>query len=330
MRPVHCFAATLLWIGCNAGTVTSDEPPAPGLLGPADSGAAAAAGAGGTTGGSAGARPGTGGASGASGAGAAGRAGGAAGAGAAGSAGGGAGPGAGGAGGAGAGPVPAGGFVAVSSFAGAMPGYQAFAGFSSGGACTSQVVGPCLLSTCTSPPTPADAGVVTITGGAETVTLTAQAGQYAPVEGMRALWAGGEVLRFSAAGGAVPAFSGMVTAPPPLVVSSLGDAAWPTAAVPAPRSAPLVVRWAPGAATDVVVFVDTMQGGVGCGFPASAGMGTVPAEALAALPAGSAFLSVASTAGDTVLAGAFEIDLELQTAATTPSGAFAGAELTLQ
>lgn len=329
MRPAPALLSTLLWLGCNAGTVTTDEPPSPGLLGPADSGGAAgAAGAGAAAGGGAGARPGAGGA-GAAGAGAAGRAGGTAGAG--GGAAGGAGAGAGGgAGGAGAGPDPAGGFVAVSSSGGAMPGYQAFAGFGSGGACASQVVGPCILSTCTSPPTPADAGVITITGGAEAVTLTPQAGTYPPAEGMRALWTGGEVLRFSAAGGTVPAFSGTVTAPPQVVVSTLGDAAWPTAAVPLPRSAPLVIRWSTGAMTDVLVYVDTQQGGVGCAFPASAGTGTVPAEALAALPAGAAFLSVSTIAGDTVTAGAFAIDLELQTAATTQTGAFAGAEVTLQ
>jgi hypothetical protein len=319
--------AMLAAMGCSAGAVTPDE-----------GGAGFAAGAAGTgSAGLAGGAAGTRGAAGASGsAGAAGVAGnprpGIAGNGGAGS--GAAGNGIAGNGGAGGAAATAVGFVSVVSVATAMmPGYQARAGFYTGEECAYREIGPCGIVSCTGAAVAADAGSITITGGAEPVTLASAAAAYTPVMGTRALWQGGEALTIAAAGSAtgVPAFQATVTAPPGVMLTGLGAAAWPGEAqvTPAPRTTPITVRWS-SQAMQVSVDLYGAQGGASCTFPGFGGTGTIPAEVLALIPPGEAELSVASLGLEQLVAGRFVVDLALVSLATTAAGGAGFAILTLQ
>lgn len=301
-------------------------------------------GAGGTTGGGGGAGSPGGGRTGSGGAPGGGAGAGAAGGGAGGGAAGGSAglPGGGLGGGGGAEPATGGGYVSVGSFSsgGSMPmgGYYASAGFSRGDGCQVQPAGPCAVIRCDGPAgAPLGAGTISIGGGAAPVTLAPDtAGVYTTAMGEQPLWQGGERITIAGTGdpAGVPGFSAALVAPAPVVGTTVGAAGWPSEpgqSLAVPRGAPLQVAWMAGGAGMVGVSVETMAGPlVSCLFPAGAGSGAVPAEALGALPAGSAFVVLVSLAEQETLAGPYPVSLALVTQGRTATGAPTYAEATLQ
>jgi hypothetical protein len=200
------------------------------------------------------------------------------------------------------------GYVTASSYAYTQPtsyaGYVASAGFSMGtGAsqgyeCVLDTVAGCTVTECSYTGgggggglTLLDAGAVSIEGGKQPVTLTADATkQYGSVtSGVTPLFDGGETLTVSAAGSAdLPAWSGTVVAPAP------ADFTAPSfdGNLTIQRSSALSVAWTGGGAGRVRFFVATVETvsgqttrtvSVSCEAPASAGSMSVPAAALGRL-----------------------------------------------
>jgi hypothetical protein len=201
--------------------------------------------------------------------------------------------------------------------------------------CTQKDEGPCVVTTCQ--PTGAQnptydelsAGGITISGGAQSVTLAAPPGDgaYEAKSGTgTVLWHGGEQLKFQASGAAVPAFSASVTAPSAPVVSS--------PPLPSPGQAlhfgknGQTFSWSGGAAGKFIVILagQAQQGAVTtsvrCAFSAAAGTGTVPAGAIAAIPQSSGSFMVMVENESIVTAGEWPVSLRLTTVANTPNGSY--------
>jgi len=216
------------------------------------------------------------------------------------------------------------GYVTASSYAYTQPtsyaGYVASAGFSMGVGssqgyeCVLEAVEGCTVTECDYTGgggggglTLLDAGVVTITGGAQTVTLSADASKlYGSVtSGVTPLFDGGETLSVSAAGSAdLPAWSGTVVAPAP------ADFTAPSfdGNLTIQRSSTLSVAWTGGGAGQVRFFVATAETASGqttrtvsvsCEAPASAGAMSVPAAALGRLSPTGANVSATASASVT-------------------------------
>lgn len=216
------------------------------------------------------------------------------------------------------------GYVTASSYAYTQPtsyaGYVASAGFSMGTGssqgyeCALDTVEGCAVTECDYTGgggggglSSLDAGVITITGGAQSVTLTADATkQYGSVtSGVAPLFDGGETLTVSAAGSAdLPAWSGTVVAPAP------ADFTAPSfdGNLSILRSSPLSVAWTGGGAGRVRFFVATVETSSGqttrtvsvsCEAPASMGAMSVPAAALGRLSPTGANVSATASASVT-------------------------------
>lgn len=175
--------------------------------------------------------------------------------------------------------------------------------------CTSGTYGPCTTLSCV----PIDGGLipdVIVSHGAGTVTITgtAQDGGTVVFPWNNAtnsysypfityrdthLFNSGDVLTMSAAGGEVPAFSGNVVAPGTLTLTS-PDSQTCLPGFPASctldRSSPLTVTWSGGVSGTAIVMLEVntdryTPNQVSCTVPAATGSLTIPAAALATLPA---------------------------------------------
>jgi len=174
--------------------------------------------------------------------------------------------------------------------------------------CTVLDAGPCVTASCTAPP-PSDAGpsdasappaptagTLTLTGGVfgskGSSIAPDKAGTYVyAVPGT--IFAPGDTLGVSAAGGAVPAFAEQTVVATPTIVLTA-----PTAStggkITIPTAQPLVVSWTGGqngAKTVLVATAVFTSGGVAsttCAWDASLGTGTVPTAALKPLAAANA------------------------------------------
>jgi hypothetical protein len=178
-----------------------------------------------------------------------------------------------------------------------LQGSQVTAGFrdapdGTNGVSTTRWIGPCAISVYTTEPVDGtsvyrSAGVVTISGldmpvslapTGSGVTLYSDSSSFT-----NSLFSGGESLTFSATGAAVPAFTATLVAPS---LIDLQSPAVPANGVPfvLDRSADLIFAWSGGGFGTVdVTFSDSTNAAVDCNFPSSAGTGTIPEAALAAL-----------------------------------------------
>jgi hypothetical protein len=133
------------------------------------------------------------------------------------------------------------------------------------------------------------AGKLTFTGGSKSVLLTPAADKtYAGTGGKGALFTGGETLSLTAEGADVPPFTMTVTTPGKLTLTAPDvPAAGPLKVT---RAKGLAATWSGTSRGEVVLYLDAASGGdahaVTCTFPASAGRGTIPADAFGAFPAG--------------------------------------------
>jgi hypothetical protein len=224
------------------------------------------------------------------------------------------------------------GLVAVTSGAGVQGnahGHTAQAVFVSAadgslGVSTVKDVGPCKVTTYTTPPVagkgmPMSAGDVDVMGGAMALKLTADAmNNYAPIDDKTTdLFTGGEMLSVHAAGGDVPAFSFMTVAP-----SALDLTAPPRPANQAPlmldRASDLALTWdSAGMGSVIVAFSDSSPTLVQCTFAAKDKAGTIPKDALAALAKGAAgtfFFGPGSS--DVVAAGDYQVQVVVANSAS--------------
>jgi hypothetical protein len=216
--------------------------------------------------------------------------------------------------------------------------YSAFAGT---GSCTTTTDGACTISACTSGGSDAgggavaaSAGTIQITGGNKPVQLAPSGTTYTAVTGQTAFWNGGEQLDVVGAGAEVPAFDLKVTAPGIITVTT---PVWPAAGgkVPITRASAFPVAWTGAGAGNVVVAISGTAGSqstsVSCKFTASGGSGSVPASALALLPASptSAAISItASNATESVVSG-WSLQVNAMTLAKSSTG-IASAAATIQ
>jgi hypothetical protein len=163
--------------------------------------------------------------------------------------------------------------------------------------------GSCLVTTCPGH-APTDAGLVVLaSAGALEVTGGAfgEAGVQVGADNLGSylynttgpMFAPGDMLGVSAAGGTVPAFPAQtLAAPAAITVTSpeTGDAG----TLVIPTSKDLAVTWTGGVPSDHVVFTLNVlfasgaSASTACSWDAQAGQGTVPANALAPLVAGTA------------------------------------------
>jgi hypothetical protein len=165
--------------------------------------------------------------------------------------------------------------------------------------CTSQVVGPCVLSQCTQStalPMYVSGGTITVGGLSKPVTMTPSTitNMYQPDNSANP-FAGGETVTISGAGATAPAFMLSLTAPG---LASITTPAKPAGTNPLVinRSQDFAVAWTGGGPGDMdFVFGSTNGSSPGpslnCSFAASTGSGTIPAAALAMLPAGNGTFS---------------------------------------
>ncbi|HTL35584.1 MAG TPA: hypothetical protein VL326_20790 [Kofleriaceae bacterium] len=165
--------------------------------------------------------------------------------------------------------------------------------------CTSQQIGPCILSQCTvlpGQPMYVNAGTVTVTGLSQTLTLTPSSitNMYQPDNSANA-FVGGETVNITGMGATAPAFTLSLTAPS---LASITVPAKPSGTNPLAidRSHDLAVAWTGGGASDIDFVFGSTSGGpsLNCAFAATAGSGTIPTAALAMLPAGSGSFSAST------------------------------------
>lgn len=196
--------------------------------------------------------------------------------------------------------------------------------------CEQQSAGGCWIYSCPvegAPPAGApDAGVITLVAGAKTVTLTPSAtGLYAPASDDEALWAAGQTLTVSAAGGEVPSFDMNVVAPAIVNVTAPAFPASPAQLV-VPKANPLNVTWSSGGAAGYVsVYAGRTEGNtsvtVSCAFVAADGQGTIAPEALALIPSGvNGFVQVVSGNTATVTRPEWTITLNAGSLGATATG----------
>ena len=213
---------------------------------------------------------------------------------------------------------------------------------SSGWTCTTETSGSCKLNDCsggatdggTLPPEYASAGIIHVTAGSNTLTLTPDANAtYAMVTSQSRLWNAGQPIDFQAAGDVVPAFSATLPGIDPVVITvPVFPAAG--AALSVNRSNALSVAWSNGVAGSVFVMLASSGSSqhtlsVTCDFDASAGSGSVPSSLLAKLPAtGQGSLSVNAGALQEQKQGDWQLNVQEYVPAVQPSGTSASTMVT--
>jgi hypothetical protein len=183
----------------------------------------------------------------------------------------------------------------------------------------------CAISADAAPVMPS-AGTITMRVAGRTVVLSPSDDHTYPAwqDASAALWSGGEELTIEASGAEVPAFSGTLTAPPPLTVRA--PALSQSGAMLSIRRADgLELAWDPVEFGTVVIALSGVASGGGravvtCTFPAGAGVATIPALALAAVEAGGGSLTVATRSMQKVEVGDYAIQLQADTQGRTGDG----------
>lgn len=164
---------------------------------------------------------------------------------------------------------------------------------SAGPSCTTSHFGACTVYDCplggatqdAGTPRYAGAGTVHITGGYVDYTLDTKAGSYVTQSTQSLLYDQGTVLRVSATGDEVPAFSNKtLTVPGPFDVTSPDL----SSSLALSRAHDLAVAWTGASGRDVQVSVSTIQQNVrsvsiACTFSGSSASANVPAAAMAKL-----------------------------------------------
>jgi hypothetical protein len=225
----------------------------------------------------------------------------------------------------------------VAAFAPATPGE----GITSG--CTIEPVGPCKLISCQAIDAAArpaakltSAGTITATGGllpaAGISIMAAGDGTYTPVTGTVPLWAGGDTLTFTAAGGPVPGFTKTAVAPAvglSITMPTIANGG----AVAISRSSDFVIGWAvTGAAVGKTAILVGGTGGksLSCSFDVAGMSGTIPTAALGKLEAGPGSFTFAVFSSTTTTVGDYALTIELTTPSTAAGEEFSFANATLQ
>lgn len=209
--------------------------------------------------------------------------------------------------------------------------------------CTDQTIGDCVVSSCDVDTADAgtasypQAGAITLSGGTGTATITPDAnGVYADVNKPGStLWAGGETLSVQAAGGDVPAFSGTITAPSQLTITSpalVTGNSWPI-----PRSSDFAMTWTGDSAGQLTVTIRAFTNGnqhrtdATCRFAAATHAGSIPASVLGQLPAGSGAIVALVASDQAIAAGGWTVHVQALSGAVDPTGAaYAEANVVLQ
>lgn len=199
-----------------------------------------------------------------------------------------------------------------------------------GSACEQEPVGPCWVTTCPADgPPPAgpnpDAGVITVSVGTKTVTLTPdENGAYAEASGDEALWADGQTLSATGVGEEAPAFDLSVAVPGLVDVTAPVFPPSPEQLIVS-KSADLVVGWSGGGPGSVAVYLsrtdETKNVVIGCVSEADAGQMTVPAAALASVPSGpSGYMQVISSNRSSISKPGWDITLNAGSLGSTANG----------
>lgn len=201
--------------------------------------------------------------------------------------------------------------------------------------------GACAVSVCTKTDAGASdagssdvpAGDVTITA-AQTIMLTS-ANSYVD-NGTTLLWTAGQDVGVKVTGAAMgaPAWQDSFKAPSfPMVTAP----AFPAGSMPlvVDHTQPLAVTWTGASAGDVRVTLASVGTGsstaVVCTFPGPAGMGTVPASAMGALPLGTkGSVSINGSVVREQIVGEWTFHVGATSSGNIPSGAYAAAGLTVQ
>ncbi len=205
--------------------------------------------------------------------------------------------------------------------------------------CSDVTMGSCVVTTSAvggAAPMQVGAGVITVSAGATSFTLTPQVTAsgttYQPMLAPQPLWHDAESVVVSAAGGDVPAFATTLTAPTAVTLTmGAGSGGGPMLL---PRQDDLVVEWSGGGFG--TVDVELLGSGaaavdVHCRFAPSARSGVVPAALLAMLPAtANGALVVSSNNEQLLAAGGWSVDVRLETSAVDASGALADYRVTFQ
>jgi hypothetical protein len=175
--------------------------------------------------------------------------------------------------------------------------------------CTEEVVGDCFIYMCpTNPPPPTyqSAGTITVTGAALPATLMPLGDDTYDVVSTttQTMFDGGETITASGTGGDVPAFSVSVTAPSRVTLTA---PAKPAGSLAINRGQDFQASWTGGGAGLVFLYFSATGITMSCGYPASGGTATVPAGALAMIPAGMGSFSAASVSNNTTDVGDWRI-----------------------
>ena len=159
------------------------------------------------------------------------------------------------------------------------------------------------------------AGVITIGGTLIDggITLTPTGANYPTAIQMSRVWADGATLTAGAAGATVPAFSGKTVVTPGSITVT-APACTLTSCGTVNRANALPVTWTGGASGNVTVTLTTSSGGntgiVVCTFAASAGTGSVPADALSKLDAvAQGYMAIGSSNATDFTSGDYAIKL---------------------
>jgi hypothetical protein len=203
--------------------------------------------------------------------------------------------------------------------------------------CPAQQSGPCAFLQCERR-TPLDplplptSGTVSITGGSTPVTLVPDGDGFYDVEILtQALWMDGDVLTVAGSGGDVLAFQDTVAVPARLALTA---PAIPSGVWMLPRANDVVFSWTGATTEEVVIILGTLATNdpteVECRFPGSAGTGAVPAAALALLPSGQGYFSVAGSVQKRLAVGDWSVTLRAESDAVLPGNGLAYGELDLQ
>jgi hypothetical protein len=185
-------------------------------------------------------------------------------------------------------------------------------------------LGPCTLGVAGTTGGTVDdesAGALTVVGSS-TVTVQDANGSYDQTF-PAALFVGGSVIRVSASGAAVPAFTTTVATPPvpTLVAPAMQD---PESATPTPlgASSDLTFTWTGGATGQVWVLLwgnGPQTGWASCVFPAAAGAGTVPQAVVQAVGA-SATYQLGVTTSTFLVAGGYGVTVSASEYGVLPDG----------
>jgi hypothetical protein len=218
-----------------------------------------------------------------------------------------------------------------------VSGYSASASFLNGlsSSCTLSTAGSCQVYSCASNSalTPVNAGVIQITGGGQTVTLTPDGGTYPSMTSMSSeLFTPGTYVMLSAAGGTVPAFNSTLPEPGELTLTSPALVLGMT--VNLPRTAPLDVTWSGNSAGNATVSLAQNNGSTTtsavCTWAASLGSGQIPAAALGAFNAGQGSLSASVTSSAPINAGGYLLTTTLESPMLNGAGSEAASIVNFQ